>query len=502
MSLMAGVALLGAKDTAQMPEVLGPMDMLLLLSETALPMSIKDATENREKHQKREKVVAQSREIANLIIKGTEHSVKEKAKAAAVEEFESMAIRSTLAELLPLIGTAIGTVISTVVGLIASTVTFVVTSVMAVLGSTIAFLIANPVVAIALAIGGLALWGYHHFFVKKDGEQSEADKNIHKVEEFKKSPDLPTVTAEPAPVAQTSAPVVAAKEQAPEPKTSPVMKAKELVAPAPPTRPAPAQAPETKASAVRIQGAADKKSKKAVISAAVADALKYASTKVGVPLNLLTAMAGVESSFRSDATPPKGSASGLFQFLDSTWKGMISKYGKMYGVDKTADKLDPVASAVMAAAMMKHEGYPAALKASGSSVSITDIYLTHFLGAGGGATFIKHYQNEPDAEAASFASQKEIDNNYTVFYSGTTARSFRQIYEMFAGRLGRYEQRTAEISTPPTTAVAPPKPQAPATTKVAQASPSSVGGSSDAPYEPVKLGKNQPTLRLATGAQA
>ena len=65
--------------------------------------------------------------------------------------------------------------------------------------------------------------------------------------------------------------------------------------------------------------------------------LSSAATKYGVPTALLSRISGSESSGRSDAANPRSSAKGVFQFTDSTWKGMGGKPGEQFNPEANVD---------------------------------------------------------------------------------------------------------------------------------------------------------------------
>ena len=51
----------------------------------------------------------------------------------------------------------------------------------------------------------------------------------------------------------------------------------------------------------------------------VASAIQKASARTGVDFKYLVAQAGQESSFKPDAKASTSSATGLYQFIESTW---------------------------------------------------------------------------------------------------------------------------------------------------------------------------------------
>ncbi len=73
---------------------------------------------------------------------------------------------------------------------------------------------------------------------------------------------------------------------------------------------------------------------------AVTNAIKTASAKTGVSFSYLMEKAAAESNFNPTIKAKTSSATGLFQFIESTWMDMIDKHGAKYGIDKTASKTE------------------------------------------------------------------------------------------------------------------------------------------------------------------
>ena len=90
---------------------------------------------------------------------------------------------------------------------------------------------------------------------------------------------------------------------------------------------------------------------------AVSGAIKQACSETGVDFAYLMQQAKAESSFNPTAKAKTSSASGLFQFIESTWMNMVEKYGPKHGLDtngKTRGEIlalrnDPRAASLMAA---------------------------------------------------------------------------------------------------------------------------------------------------------
>lgn len=108
-----------------------------------------------------------------------------------------------------------------------------------------------------------------------------------------------------------------------------------------------------------------------------------AASATGMDPQLMLQMAAVESNFNARAKNGTGSsASGLFQFIKSTWLSTFDRYGAKYGYDpssmseseKLALRFDPMANSLMGAELTRENA---------SIINSNDpglLYLAHFLG--------------------------------------------------------------------------------------------------------------------------
>ncbi len=224
----------------------------------------------------------------------------------------------------------------------------------------------------------------------------------------------------------------------------------------------------------------------AVGKSGVISAIQQASTKTGVDFAYLLNKADQESSLNPNAKASTSSASGLFQFIKSTWLQMVKEHGTQYGLSDEAAAItekngrltvsdpemrqkilnlrhDPILSSAMAAEFTKeNKDY---LDASvGGTIGSTELYMAHFLGAGGASTFLNKMHATPNAPAADTLPDA-AEANPSVFYSKTgKALSLKEIYNRFAKKFD------AEPSTGVMTASAASAPVASAPTQVASLS--------------------------------
>jgi hypothetical protein len=186
--------------------------------------------------------------------------------------------------------------------------------------------------------------------------------------------------------------------------------------------------------------------------------IRQASQATSTDFGLLMAQAQRESGFRADAKSATSSAAGLFQFVDSTWLDMVHRFGDKYGVGDLAQQIsqtsggklvvanastkqkildlrqDPAISACLAAEYAKQN--QAEIEQSlGRPLSRGDLYMAHFLGAGGATQFLKALDSKGDMPAAKLLPDAAAANP-SIFYDGAgRAKSVREIYQSVASKI-------------------------------------------------------------------
>ena len=158
---------------------------------------------------------------------------------------------------------------------------------------------------------------------------------------------------------------------------------------------------------------------------AVRDTIIAAAKVVGVDPGLLAGMAAQESGFQPGIRAKGSSATGLFQFLDGTWKQMLKQYGPKYNIPAGTPATNGAANAILGAQYVKDN--IEALRKVTNNVQPGDAYLAHFLGLGGARKALQAGDN------ASFASLFPQAARANPAYSGTIGQVRAQLTNnMFA----------------------------------------------------------------------
>ncbi len=189
----------------------------------------------------------------------------------------------------------------------------------------------------------------------------------------------------------------------------------------------------------------------------VASAIRQASQATGTSFNYLLATAQVESGLDPHAGASTSSASGLFQFIEQTWLATIKQWGGALGYGRYADAVtksasgryevtdpalrseilrlrnDPTANALMAGAFSKANA-DVLTERLARAPSEGELYIAHFLGAGGAARLITMATSNPHAAAANFFPNA-AQANTSIFYDRSGApRTLAQVRDVLTAR--------------------------------------------------------------------
>lgn len=194
------------------------------------------------------------------------------------------------------------------------------------------------------------------------------------------------------------------------------------------------------------------------VSPQVLDALKEASARTGVDFSYLLEKATVESSLKPDAEARTSSATGLFQFIETTWLNVVKEHGRAYGLSQEAAAItrradgspsvadrqmrahilslrkDPYLSSVMVGEFTRdNQAYLE--KTVGGKIGPTELYLAHFLGAQGASKFIGALRENPHQAAATLFPQAARANLPVFYHNGSEAKTLEEIYRSFEGKM-------------------------------------------------------------------
>lgn len=168
--------------------------------------------------------------------------------------------------------------------------------------------------------------------------------------------------------------------------------------------------------------------------------LQVVAQMTGVPYEFLMVFCGLESNFNWEVKAGAGgSATGWFQFINSTWDWMVQSYGSKYGFpqDKIPQRplrLDPRLNALMGAEYMKIT-MEKVQKAFNRAPTDIDLYLGHFLGPDTAIKWLRLPQNTLGATAFP----REAAANPSIFYSkGRQPRTLAEIMAEFDKRMAKF----------------------------------------------------------------
>ena len=222
----------------------------------------------------------------------------------------------------------------------------------------------------------------------------------------------------------------------------------------------------------------------------VINALRQASAVTGSDFRYLLGTAMCESSLRPDAHASDSSASGLFQFVQQTWLGMVKQYGSKFGLNSYANaiKREPdgqysVANQADRAAILSLRNDPriSALMAGeyaqqtraqmqarlGRNVCGGELYAAHFLGAPAACRLIEMAAHQPTASAVACFPAAAAANHAVFFKSNGTPKTVGEVYQWALRQPGtEYLAARREIAPRPA-AVAVGSPTVPATVAAA-----------------------------------
>lgn len=196
-------------------------------------------------------------------------------------------------------------------------------------------------------------------------------------------------------------------------------------------------------------------------------AIAHAAQSTTVDFNYLLAQAEVESSLNPNARAATSSATGLYQFIESTWLGTVKKHGHRFGLGDVAAQIDLTASgsayvadpgqreailalhndpqvAALMAAGLAEDNRAHLLPILGRQPSHPELYLAHFLGAQGAGRFLGAMQADPGQSAPALFARPAAANRAIFYAADGSPRSLAQVMEVIGGKLDRALDRASD----------------------------------------------------------
>ena len=199
-------------------------------------------------------------------------------------------------------------------------------------------------------------------------------------------------------------------------------------------------------------------------------AIARAAEATTVDFGYLLAQAEVESSMDPEARAATSSATGLYQFIESTWLDTVKKHGARFGLGELADQIgvtasgnayvadpaqrqailalraDPEVASLMAAGLAEDNRAHLA-PILGRQPDHAELYLAHFLGAGGAGRFLSEMQADPSQSAAALFARPAAANRAIFYAPDGSPRSLAGVMDVLAGKLERALDRAGSGQT-------------------------------------------------------
>lgn len=213
-------------------------------------------------------------------------------------------------------------------------------------------------------------------------------------------------------------------------------------------------------AARQITGAAPAQTTATGAMTSVEGAIANAARQTGVDFEFLLAQARVESALNPAARARTSSATGLYQFIESTWLDTVKRHGARFGLGHVADSIslgaggaayvadparraeilalrqDPQVAAWMAAGLAE-DNAAHLMPILGRQPDHGELYLAHFLGAGGAGRFLAAMQDNPQASAASLFAKAAAANTPIFYEPDGTERSLAGVMRHLGAKMER-----------------------------------------------------------------
>lgn len=196
-------------------------------------------------------------------------------------------------------------------------------------------------------------------------------------------------------------------------------------------------------------------------------AIARAAERTSVDFKFLLAQAEVESAMDPAARAATSSATGLYQFIESTWLDTVKKHGHRFGLGAVAEEIevtpsgsafvadparrdailalrsDPEVASLMAAGLAE-DNRTHLTPILGRQPNHAELYLAHFLGAGGAGRFLSELQADPGQSAPALFARPAAANRPIFYNADGSPRSLAQVMEVIGDKLDRALSRAGD----------------------------------------------------------
>lgn len=217
--------------------------------------------------------------------------------------------------------------------------------------------------------------------------------------------------------------------------------------------------------------------------AAVTGAIKRAAQSTGANFDYLLTTAKVESNLDPNSTISTSTATGLFQFLDQTWLGVMKTAGRAFGFGRYADAIsqtssgryvvddpalrdemmklrkDPAANAVMGGVITQQNAAVLA-KRIGRQPTEGELYVAHFFGPHAASRVLQLAASEPNTDAVALFPEAARANRSVFYDRQGNARTIAGVRDELVRRYQVAKARMVPSAAPTAVAAQTPAPAA------------------------------------------